>query len=351
MLFQQKFLWAHISTFCDIYSLCFLKLGITPDENILTLWSLLSGKVVCAFINGSYYNLSGYKFTKFFGHYSFGGRAHASGKFVEIPTEIKHRLLYIFGPVSPESLIQSCFLLLFPRDLNSWWRKGKMRWRIGKIKHCVENCDWALQETFVWLKHLRIQALFSFLIYNDSRGPQMSHALHAPPRLSFCDSPHSGRNIAHRIQSELGFLENWLLEGKNRVSTSKYNPKNLTNWTWVSVLLTIIYCMLIVTRWNTLNTWIKSQFLSSSSNSLDDFILRNEEVGVIHCPTNDQFTHLCKESVLAWLSLPRGNDLFLHCQGDHWAYGECSCSENVDGGANLIQRYCFESRATFIYHK
>lgn len=103
--------------------------------------------------------------------------------------------------------------------------RGKMRWRIGRIKHCVESCDGALQETFVWLKHLRIQTLFSFLIYNDSSGPQMSRALHAPPRLSFCDSPQRGRNIAHRIQIELGFLENWLLEGRNRVSTSKYNSK------------------------------------------------------------------------------------------------------------------------------
>lgn len=39
--------------------------------------------------------------------------------------------------------------------------------------------------------------------------------------------------------------------------------KNLTNWTWVSVLLTIIYCRLIVTLLNAMNKWIKSQFSSS----------------------------------------------------------------------------------------
>ena len=38
--------------------------------------------------------------------------------------------------------------------------------------------------------------------------------------------------------------------------------KNLTNWTWVSVL-TIIYCRLIVTHLNTLNKWIKSQVSSA----------------------------------------------------------------------------------------
>lgn len=93
-----------------IYSLCFLKLRITPDENLLTL-SLLSGKLVCAFINGSYYNLSGYKFTKFFGHYSFVGRAYSSGKFVASPIEIKHLLLYIF---ELPSFTRKPYPVLFP---------------------------------------------------------------------------------------------------------------------------------------------------------------------------------------------------------------------------------------------
>lgn len=193
-----------------MYSLCFLKFGIILDENIWTLWFLLYGKVICELINCSYYNLSGYKFTNVFSHYNFFGRMYSSGKFLESPIEIKHLLLYIWvvqfyeralsGPVSFCS-VQGIRIVDVERK--------KRRWsRIGRIKYCVENCDWALQETFVWLKHLRIQALFFFLIYNDSSRLQMSHALHAPPRLSFCDSPRCRRNIVHRIQIAFSFPEN-----------------------------------------------------------------------------------------------------------------------------------------------
>lgn len=73
---------------------------------------------------------------------------------------------------------------------------------------------------------------------------------------------------------------------------------------------------------------------------------------MIHCATNDQFTHLCKESELAWLSLLKeGMICFSTAKVTTGANGECSYSANVDGGANLIRRYCFESRATFINHK
>ena len=53
----------------------------------------LYGKVVCAFINGSSCDLSSYKFTNVFSHYSLFGRTHSSGKFFESPIEVKHLLL------------------------------------------------------------------------------------------------------------------------------------------------------------------------------------------------------------------------------------------------------------------
>jgi len=41
----------------------------------------LYGKIICAVINGSNCNLSGYKFTNVLHHYSVFGRIYSSGKF------------------------------------------------------------------------------------------------------------------------------------------------------------------------------------------------------------------------------------------------------------------------------
>ena len=58
---------------------------------------------------------------------------------------------------------------------------------------------------------------------------------------------------------------------------------------------------------------------------------------MIHCATNEQFTHLCKVvSTGLAMSLLKEGMISFHCQGDHWAYCECSCSTNADGGADLI---------------
>lgn len=162
----------HIFLQLLMYSLSFLKFGMTPDENISTFFDLfLYGKLVCVSINGSYWNLSCYKFIDI-SVIIVSLERHILESLLRSPLEFRNSCCkHLSCLILSGKLIWSCFLLLCPGNLNSLCRKEKRRWSgIDRMKYCAENCDWALQETFVWLKHLRIRALFLFLIYSDSSG-------------------------------------------------------------------------------------------------------------------------------------------------------------------------------------
>lgn len=111
--------------------------------------------------------------------------------------------------------------------------------------------------------------------------------------------------------------------------------KHLIIWTWVSVLLTIIYCRLIVTHLNTLNKWIKSQFSSSFIQFIRWFRFRKWGS---RCDSlcNKWTIHSFMQGISIGLAISaeRWDGVFPHCQGDHWAYGGWRCSVNARGEAN-----------------
>lgn len=111
--------------------------------------------------------------------------------------------------------------------------------------------------------------------------------------------------------------------------------KHLIIWTWVSVLLTIIYCRLIVTHLNTLNKWIKSQFSSSFIQFIRWFCFRKWGS---RCDSlcNKWTIHSFMQGISIGLAISaeRWDGVFPHCQGDHWAYGGWRCSVNARGEAN-----------------
>lgn len=113
----------HIFQKSLMYSLYSLRFGIISDENIDIMICFLYGKIICAVINGSNCNLSGYKFTNIL--YSVFGRIYSSGKFLRESHGNEASLALNIWTIQlyQEALFGSCFLLLCPGNLKSWHRK------------------------------------------------------------------------------------------------------------------------------------------------------------------------------------------------------------------------------------